>query len=188
METIEEKPDAAALEKYRIIVSVIDGVENRMKWSELAYLFLNLVVFFTTIYFISSVMRTVPYEIEPIYMLIIFFCHAIGISLNAFWTASSMRLQLKLKLRYFQARYLERKLYQPGESLFLDESLFFNPKVREVKSPDGEETVVYPTEGILRMDGFIGAAKPRVLSLMMPLFFFMVYLFSLISIYFMFFL
>lgn len=187
MEPIESKPDVAALEKYRIIISAIEGIENRMKWSELAYLFLNLIVFFTTLYFLSSVMKIVPHRIEPLFMLFIFFCHAIGVSLNAFWTASSMRMQLKLKLRYFQARYLERELNQPGASLFSDESFFFNPKIREVKSPDGKETVVYPTDGILRMDGFIGAAKPRVLSLMMPLFFFMVYLFSLLSIYIMFF-
>jgi len=45
-----------------------------------------------------------------------------------------------------------------------------------------KETVLYPTEGMLRMDGFIGAAKPRALSLMMPLLFFIIYLSSLITI------
>ena len=87
-----------------------------------------------------------------------------------------MRLQLKLKLRYFQVRFLERKLNRAGEFIFSDESLFFSQKTREIKSPDGKETVSYPTKGFLRMDGFAGAAKPRYLSLLMPSMFFAFYL------------
>jgi hypothetical protein len=96
--------------------------------------------------------------------------------------ASSPRAQLKLKLRYFQARYLERKLNCKGEYIISDESLFFNPEIRKVESSDGKETVFYPTEGPSRMDGFIGAARPRTLSLMMPFWFFIIYLLSLVTI------
>jgi len=115
-------------------------------------------------------------------MLFIFFSHTIGILINAYWTVSSTILQLKLKLRYFQARYLERKLDSSGEYIISDESFFFNSEIRKVESPDEKETVFYPTEGFLRMDGFIGAAKPRFLSLMMPFLFFIIYLLSLVTI------
>jgi len=70
-----------------------------------------------------------------------------------------------------------------GEYIISDESLFFNPEIRKVDSPDGKETVFYPTEGPSRMDGFVGVARPRILSLIMPLLFFIIYLSSLFSMY-----
>ena len=56
--------------------------------------------------------------------------------------------------------------------------LFFNPEIKKVKSPDGEETLLYPTKGFLRMDGLVGASKPRLLLLLMPFIFLTYYLAS----------
>ncbi len=175
---VEEKSDSETTKKYLTVVSLISGIEDRLKWSELVFILLNLLVFFPTINFLSSTMHKTDQPLAPIEMLFIFFCLVIGISINTYWTASSMRLQLKLKLRYFQARFLERKLNRPGEFIFSDESLFFGEETREIKSPDGKEVALYPTKGFLRMDGFVGAAKPRHLSLLMPFMFFAIYLIS----------
>ena len=161
---------------------MIDGIENRLKWSELAFILMNLIVIFSGMGFLAAVIDNSGQSLNPIFMLFIFFSHTIGILINAYWTVSSTRLQLKLKLRYFQARYLERKLDSSGEYIISDESFFFNSEIRKVESPDEKETVFYPTEGFLRMDGFIGAAKPRFLSLMMPFLFFIIYLLSLVTI------
>lgn len=182
MEDGDIKTSRESTKIYLAIISLIDGIENRLKWSELAFILMNLIVIFTTMSFLAAVLDDMRQPLNPIFMLFIFFSHTIGISINAFWTASSTRLQLKLKLRYFQARYLERKINRIGENLISDESLFFNPAIRKVESPDGKETAFYPTEGFLRMDGFIGGAKPRLLSLLMPFLFFIIYLSSLISI------
>ena len=182
MEDVEKNTSQEFTKKYFAILSLIDGIENRLKWSELSFVFMNLIVIFSVMSFLSVVIDNTGQPLNPIFMLFIFFSHTIGISINAYWMASSTRLQLKLKLRYFQARYLERKLNRKGEYLISDESLFFNPEIGKVESPDGKETAFYPTEGFLRMDGFIGAAKPRTLSLLMPLLFFVIYLSSLISI------
>ncbi len=182
MEDVDKKTSRESTKKYLTIISLIDGIENRLRWSELAFILLNLIVIFSTMSFLSIVIGDVGQPLNPIFMLFIFFSHAIGISINAYWTASSTRLQLKLKLRYFQARYLERKINRKGEYLISDESFFFNPEIGKVESPDGKETVFYPTDGFLRMDGFIGAAKPRLLSLLMPFLFFIIYLASLVSI------
>ena len=182
MEEIETKVDTETTKKYLTIVSLIHEIENRLKWSELAYILLNLVVFFPTIFFISSVINRSVQPINPIDMLFILLCHVFGISINTYWTASSMRLQLKLKLRYFQARFMERKLNRAGEFFLSDESLFFDSEIGKIESPDGKETVVYPKEGPLRMDGFVGSAKPRVLSLLIPMIFFIIYISSFFSI------
>ncbi len=182
MEEADIKTGYESTKKYLAIISLIDGIENRLKWSEIVFILMNLCVIFSIMIFLTA---NTGQPWNPVFMLFLLFTHAIGISINAYWTASSTRAQLKLKLRYFQARYLERKLNCNGENIVSDESLFFNPSIRKVESPDGKETVFYPMEGFLRMDGFIGAAKPRVLSLLMPFLFFIIYLSSFANIVFM---
>ena len=170
-------------QKYFFLLSNIENIENRLKWSELGYIALNLIVFFPTAFFVSHVfdkLRILP--LEPMDLLLLSFCFVIGFSINAYWTASAMRLQLKLKLRYFQARYIERKLNTEGEFFVSDEALYFDPAISRVESPDGKENVMYPREGMLRMDGFVGAAKPRLLSLLIPFVFFVIYLASFLTI------
>ena len=170
------KPTNESTKKYLAIISLIDGIENRLKWSEIVFIAMNLVVIFSIMGFLTA---NTGQPWNPVFLLFLLFTHSIGISINAYWTVSSTRSQLKLKLRYFQARYLERKLNRKGEYIISDESLFFNPSIRKVESPDGKETVLYPMEGFLRMDGFIGAAKPRILFLLMPFLSFIIYLSSL---------
>lgn len=167
---------------YLAIASIIEGIENRLKFIDIGYILINVIVFFPTVFFTYSTLDKSGETLIPIGLLFIFCCHVVGISVNTYWVTSSMRLQLKLKLRYFQARYLERKLNMAGESIFSDESAFFNPEIGAVKSPDGKETTMYPTHGPLRMDGFVGAAKPRTLSLLLPFVFFVIYLASFLSI------
>jgi hypothetical protein len=96
-------------------------------------------------------------------------------SINAYWLAFAMRVQLRLKLRYFQARVLERKMDSIGENIYSDESVFFEPSIRCVESPDKKETVHYPTSGFSAMDGFVGAAKPRYFSWLLPCLFIFIY-------------
>jgi hypothetical protein len=102
--------------------------------------------------------------------------------LCVFWIAFAMRLQLKLKLRYFQARYLERKMDSVGENFYSDEDIFFNPKIRNIESPDKKELLQYPVRGLTRMDGFIAGAKPRHLTWILPSIFFILYLLTFINI------
>ncbi|MDO9264508.1 MAG: hypothetical protein Q7U02_11120 [Desulfosalsimonadaceae bacterium] len=184
METVEKNEGIASVQKkYLALISLIEGIENRLKWSEMFYILLNVVVFMMIINLVAATIKTGCQEVPPIHLLFIFFSHAIGIIINTFWLAASMRLQLKLKLRYFQARFLERKINREGEYLFSDESLFFNPAIRRVESTDGKEpALTYPTKGFLRMDGIIGAARPRLLALFMPFLFFIIYITSLFSV------
>jgi hypothetical protein len=182
MDEMEKKNSSESTKKYLAIISLIEKSESRLKWSEIIFILMNLMVIFALMGFLAVVLDDSGQPLNPIFILFVLFSHNIGLAINAYWMASSTRSQLKLKLRYFQARYLERMLNCKGENIISDESLFFNPAIRKVESPDGKETVLYPTEGMLRMDGFIGAAKPRTLSLMMPLMFFVIYLLSFVAI------
>lgn len=182
MEETEKKSDNESDRTYLTIVSLIEGIENRLKWSELVHILINLIVFGILAIFVAMTIKEIGGPINPIHLLFIFFCLSIGIAINTFWVASSMRLQLKLKLRYFQARFLERKLNRAGEYIFSDESAFFNPDIGRIESPDGKETTSFPKKGILRMDGVLGSAKPRILSILLPLLFFIIYLAALGSI------
>ena len=181
MDDIQNESVKAATRKYLVIVSLIEGIENRLKGSELFFILLNVILIFLFTTTIRPFLNESNLLITPFDMLAFFACITIGLTVNAYWTASSMRLQLKLKLRYFQARYLERKINRAGEFFYSDESLFFNPDIHRIESPDGKETVHYPTKGFLSMDGFVGAAKPRLLSLLMPLVFFTIFIAALLT-------
>lgn len=175
MNSIEEKVDNATTKKYLALISIISRMENRLGWSELVYLSLNIFVFLFIVNFVSPLLRKSSYALTHIDLVLIFFCLVIGIFINAYWVAFAMRMQLKLKLRYFQVRFLERKLNCIGECIFSDESIFFDPDIRHLESPDNKEILKYPTSGLTRMDGFIGAAKPRLFSWIMPCLFIAIY-------------
>jgi hypothetical protein len=63
-----------------------------------------------------------------------------------------------------------------GEYFFSDEDIFFDHEIREIESPDKKESLQYPMKGFSRMDGFLGAAKPRYLTWILPSIFFLLYL------------
>jgi hypothetical protein len=164
-----------SVQKYLFLMKMIHTMENRLVRTEMVCLIINLFIFFSAIiclnlvkYFSSSY-----FYLSFHYLL---FWLTIGMVVCLFWTSSAMRLQLKLKLHYFQARYLERKMDSAGEYFFSDEDIFFDREIRKIESPDQKETVQYPMKGLSRMDGFIGAAKPRYLSWILPGIFFILYL------------
>lgn len=182
MEEMKSQIDTETNQKYLSVLTLIHEKEKCMRFYEIAYIFSNLLIFFSSAFYVSGVTARIIDTIPFLDMLFILFFHVFGISINTYWAASSMRMQLKLKIRYFQARFLERKLNRPGEYIFSDESLFFDIKNGKIESPDGHETLIYPRKGFLRMDGFIGSAKPRILSLFFPVIFFIIYIVSFISV------
>ncbi len=175
MQETEKKEDSETTKKYLALISIINRIEKRLAWSELTYLFMNIIIVIFVITFISYLNNKVNYILTTMDLAFILFLLVIGISVCAYWTGSSMRIQLKLKLRYFQARFLERKMNCTGEYIFSDESIFFDPDLRKIESPDKKETLDYPTSGLLRMDGVIGSAKPRHFTLLLPSIFFIIY-------------
>jgi len=174
---IELKTDNNSTKKYLALMSTITRMEDRLKWSELIYLSLDIVVFLFTIIFIYTIISRRNYFLTYIDLSLIFSCIIVGMSINAYWIASSMRAQLKLKLRYFQARSLERMINKVGEYLFTDESIFFDREVSHLESPDKKEILEYPSKGLTRMDGFIGSAKPRYFTILLPTLFVIIYWF-----------
>ena len=173
MDETNEKTQQS-VQKYGLLISMICIMENRLIRSEMVYLIINIFIF------LSSTMSLNRGKFFG-YSFVLFWS-ALGMFVCIFWITSSMRLQLKLKLRYFQARYLERKMDSAGENFCSDESIFFNPKIRKIESPDQKELLQYPVKGLSRMDGFMGAAKSRYLTWILPTIFFLFYLVT--SIYF----
>lgn len=169
------KNEDRVVDKYIAILNAISDMEKRLGLADLVFLFLNILIIMFTINYITSILSKASLTISSYELLFILICLVIGMSVSVYWSASAIRMQLKLKLRYFQARFLERKINCPGESFFTDEENFFNPAVRYIISPDEKETLNYPVRGLMRMDGFIGSAKPRYFSWLMPLLFFLIY-------------
>ncbi|MBF0345644.1 MAG: hypothetical protein HQL06_15630 [Nitrospirae bacterium] len=159
--------------KYLSLIQVIQAMENRLLWSELAYLFLSILVMFFSIGLLSY--ATGRRDARTIYVFVLFLI-VIGEFICVYWIISSMKIQMKLRLRYFQARFLERKQNVHGETFFTDESSYFNPSVRYIESPDKLERVEYPSSGAIRMDGFAGIAKPRHLTWFMASMLFFIYI------------
>lgn len=176
MEEIEQSADDGTVRKYLVLAQIISVIENRLVYSELIYLTLNLAVTFFSINLISNLYQKEGLIIPATDLFFILFCMVIGMAICTYWAAYAMRLQLKLKLRYFQARFLERKMDKSGEYIFSDEAPFFKMSIGKLESPDKKETIFYHTEGLTSVDGFIGAPQPRFFSLVMPLMFFLIYL------------
>ena len=175
---MDETNDKAqqTVQKYLLLMRMICMKENRLIRSEMVYLIINIFIFLCS---------TLSLSRRGILSNSLFlFWSVLGMVVCIFWITSSMRLQLKLKLRYFQARYLERKIDSAGENFCSDEEIFFDSKIRRIESPDKQESLEYPMKGLSRMDGFIGAAKPRYLTWMMAGVFFFFYLVT--SVYFLF--
>lgn len=173
MEQNQNKVQEATNQKYVVLLSTINEMEKRMGWTELIYLTLNLIIYLFIIGFTSYLIH--DSYISTMELLFVLLSLVIGMSICSYWSVSAIRLQLRLKLRYFQARFLERKLQCIGEYLLSEESVFFEPTVRHLESPDGKEHLHYPTKGLSRMDGFIGSAKPRYFSWLLPIMFFIFY-------------
>ncbi len=156
------------VQKYLVLMKVICIMETRLVRSEMVYLIINIFIFLSSTMFLNRK--------GLLSNSLVLFWSVLGMFVCIFWVTSSMRLQLKLKLRYFQARYLERKMDSAGENFYSDESIFFNPEIRKIESPDKKELLQYPVKGLIRMDGFIGAAKSRYLTWILPSIFFIFYL------------
>jgi hypothetical protein len=161
--------------KYLALISTINEMEKRLGWADLVSLTLNVLIFLFIVSFVSNLMHHMHFPLTSSDLLFVLLCLVIGMAVCVYWLTSAIRLQLKLKLRYFQARFLERKMNCVGECIFSDESLFFDRDMRRIESPDNKETLFYPTSGMARMDGFIGSAKPRYFSWIMPVLFFIFY-------------
>jgi hypothetical protein len=156
------------VQKYLLLMEMICTMENRLVRTEIVYLIINMVIFLSS----AISLNRDRFSRNPFLL----FWFALGMWMCVLWVTSSLRLQLKLKLRYFQARYLERKMDSAGENFCSDESTFFNPEIRKIESPDKKELLQYPVKGFVWMDGFIGAARPRYLTWILPSIFFFFYL------------
>ncbi|MEO5359389.1 MAG: hypothetical protein H7843_02950 [Nitrospirota bacterium] len=165
--------DGLTSDKYSLLMNAILTIENRLMWTELAYLALNLCIILFSMGLLAYAADKADVHITNISVL---FLLVIGEFICVHWLISSMKLQMRLKLRYFQARYLERKQGISGETFLSDEALYLNPSIGFVESPDKNERVDYPTHGATRMDGFAGAAKPRHLTWFMVSVVFFIYI------------
>lgn len=172
----EEKGQTTTL-KYLALIKIIYTMENRLVHTETIYLVLNVFIYFVSTTWLTLLksfnVSRVSSDLGAVFLL---FSLVMGMIICFFWIAFAMRLQLKLKLRYFQARFLERKMEVSGENFFSDENIFFNPKIRKIESPDKKELLEYPTKGLIKLEGFIGAAKPRYMSWTLPYFFAILYM------------
>jgi hypothetical protein len=171
----EKKSNHGTLQIYLRLVDTINEHQSRLVWSELVFIAFEVAIFFGCVVQVIRMGDRPIQSVGTISSATVLVSLVIGIAVSAYWIAYSMRLQLRLKLRYFQARYLERKLGGIGEDIFAGDARF-NKDMTTLESPDGVETIVYPRKGALRMDGLFGGAKPRVLSVLMPGLFFILFM------------
>lgn len=175
MNNVEQETNFAAIEKYKSLISMISRTEDRLRLLDFAYIFLNVVVLLFSIMNVSHLVQKVNYILTYMDYALIYLILIVGMSINIYWVAFVMRIQLKLKLRYFQARSIERRLDSQNEKIFSDEDIFFDPDIRRIESSDGKEACKYPTTGLTRMDGLVGSLKPRHFSWLLPCMFITIY-------------
>lgn len=165
--------DSGTIRKYVALLQLITSQQNRLTWVEVAFMALDILLLMATVMYISFKPINPSSSIEITFTILLL---AVGEALSAYWLTFAMRLQLRLKLHYFQARQFERSMGRVSEDIFIGEALF-NKDHLMLKSADGLETIEYPSKGFLKMDGFASSAKPRHLSWFMPALFSAIYLF-----------
>jgi hypothetical protein len=171
----EKDPRDNTLAIYLRLTDAINAKQAQLVWSEIVFIIIEIVVFFLSVFQIARLLEEGRTQgVGALSVAMVLMGLVIGMAVSCYWIAYAMRLQLRLKLRYFQARFLERKLGGIGEDIFSGNERF-NKDVTSLESPDGEETVSYPKEGAMGMDGIFGGAKPRRLSWYMPLIFFILF-------------
>jgi hypothetical protein len=170
----EARSDQGTLAIYLRLTDTINEHQSRLVWSELIFIALEVAIFFACVLQVIRLGDSPAQTVGTISSAAVLLSLVVGMAVSGYWVAYSMRLQLRLKLRYFQARHLERKLGGVGEAIFTGDA-HFNKDMTELESPDGVESIVYPRKGALRMDGLFGGAKPRVLSALMPGLFFILF-------------
>ncbi|MCG6551233.1 MAG: hypothetical protein L7F77_02805 [Candidatus Magnetominusculus sp. LBB02] len=163
-------PDDVAADRYSLLINTITAMETRLIWSELAYMFFTGCILMFSVGLLSFAGKS-----KVVNMLVMFLA-VTGEFTCVHWLITSMKHQMKLKLRYFQARYLERQQGLCGGQFLSDEMHYFNPSIGYVESPDKVERVTYPSSGATSMDGFAGSAKPRHLTWFMASMMFIVYI------------
>lgn len=86
----------------------------------------------------------VIFQLKPsgfsIYML---FFGLVGVMFSIVWMCISERINLDAELRWYQLRYTERRMGRPNGIFNSGYVFFFNKE--EYKSPDGKETLPFPT-------------------------------------------
>ena len=165
----EEAPKAGrgTLEIYLRLFDAIHEDQSRLAWSEIVFIVLEVAIFLACIAQITRIGDRPAETVDTIGSAAILLSLAIGMVVGAYWIGYASRLQIRLKLRYFQARYLERKLGGVGEDVLSGDARF-NKDTTTLKSPDGEETLVFP-------HGTAESARRRLLSVVTPALFFAIF-------------
>lgn len=173
MEETIEKADESTERKYLALVSFISDMEKRLSWSELIFLALNIFIFCFSVIVIYPYRDILQPTVSSFDLMLILFCLIIGMAISTYWTAYASRLELNLKVKYFQLRYFERKMNRQGENIFSGLTPFFTPGIGKLESYDKEEILLFPKATLSHLDGFFGSIQPKHLSVFIPFLFFL---------------
>ncbi len=177
MEEKIEKADESTERKYLALMSMVSEMERRLNRSELTFLFFNILIFGFVVVFLSPVKQHLASTMTSLDLMLVLFCLIVGMTVSTYWTSFASRLELNLKVKYFQLRYFERKMSREGENIFSGLRPFFSPGIGKLECPDQKEILSFPRGHIFSIDGKLGSIQPKHISLFVPFLFFIIYVF-----------
>ncbi|MCG8421256.1 MAG: hypothetical protein MJE77_25330 [Proteobacteria bacterium] len=165
------------LRRYRILLDLIHHERLVILRLDQSFLAANLALSIGVVLILLSFPADLeiiakPKESNPMARTFLLLLLTMGMGLCTYWTAQSLRLQMRLKLRYFQTRAVERAMGNPNTNLLSDEATFFNK--HELVASDGLEKMLYPDS----LDGFMGHLRMRAWSWFLPCMFFVSYFYA----------
>ena len=173
-EEANPKADDKTLSIYLRLFDAIHEQQARLAWSEIVFIIVEVVIFLACISQITRIGDRPAETADTIGFAAILTTLALGMMVGVYWIGYASRLQLRLKLRYFQARYLERKLGGVGEDVLTGDTRF-NKDTTTLESPDGEETIVFPYGASVQPSGVLESSRRRLLSVVTPSIFFVIF-------------
>lgn len=174
--TPDDLQGRAPMAQYGAIIHLVTANEGRLDHLKVTFLVVDSILMLTFGWVVSfwdfrggDPWTLIDFRVFP------FFIPVIGMFASAVWIALTMRIQMMLRLCYFHLRQVERQIGLSPCGIFSAADRYWEGE--PVKSLDSAETLHY----LKGADGRIGRIPSRLLSWMMPLLFFTVFLYLLIG-------
>ena len=90
MNNTGHKEDNTTVKKYIALMSTISSIEGRLRYSDLSYLFINVLILLFTFIFTSYLLRSNAYTLIFIDLAFIFSCTIIGMAINIYWICNEV--------------------------------------------------------------------------------------------------
>lgn len=150
------------LKEYEILVDLLKYHHSQLQDFNRTFLFANIVLAGAAVFILQTKSYDAPAFLTPLCLL--------GTAVSTVWMCITEKIYVDSDLRWFQLRYIERRLMRT-DGIFTTGREFFQKKT--LKSPDGRDDPLRFPAGL---KGLLARFRIMWTGLLLPLFFICLYI------------